>query len=346
MRPPPAPFARLAPLALPHPPRLPHSRASPASANPPPLPLSPPRPRIGVLFWHDSPNDREAFEGVRDGFALAKMEPIFEVVESRGDDGAARAALRDFDARNLDLVYAMGTGAALRAKEEVKRLPVVFTAVTDPVGSGVLPSKEGSGGRLCGNASGVAPADVLAVFRRALPGLRTLAVVHDPANPVSRGEVEAVRRAGAVLVPPVELLVASPPAATLREPGGVEAAVAALLPRADALWIPIDIEVYGRADGAAAVAARLRKPILATSPAAARSAATVCVAADFRAVGRASVVLAREALAGKDPGTLPLATPRSFRVIVNLEAARRSGFEVPLPLLASADEFAGVAGGR
>ena len=70
------------------------------------------------------------------------------------------------------------------------------------------------------------------------------------------------------------------------------------------------------------------------------------VAADFRAVGRSSVVLARDALAGKDPGAMPLTSPRSYRVIVNLEAARRSGFEVPLALLAAADEFAGVAGGR
>jgi len=305
-----------------------------------------PRPRVGVLFWHDSPNDREAFAGVRDGFTLAGMEPIFEVVEARGDDDAARAALRDFDARRVDLVYAMGTGAALRAKEEVKGPPVVFTAVTDPVGSGVVQGRDGSGGRLCGNASGVPPRDVLAVFRRALPSLRRLAVVHDPANPVSRGEVEALRAAGAALDPAVELVVSAVPAEDLRKPGGVADAVASVLPRADALWIPIDIEVYSRADAAAATATRLGKPILATAPAASRSAATACVAADFRAVGRASVVLARDALSGTDPGSIPLAASRSYRVIVNLEAARRSGFEVPLALLASADEFAGVAGGR
>ena len=207
------------------------------------------RPRVGVLFWHDSPNDRSAFEGVRDGFALAGLDPVFEVVEARGDDGAARAALRDFEARRLDLIFAMGTGAALRARDEVRVRPVVFAAVTDPVGSGVVERAEGSGRNLCGVSSGVDPAGALRVFRRAVPGLRRLAVVHDPANPVSSREVEVFRAAGAALDPPLELAVRPVPAEDLRREGGVRAACEEALERADALWIPIDIEVYSRAGG-------------------------------------------------------------------------------------------------
>jgi putative ABC transport system substrate-binding protein len=297
-------------------------------------------------LWHDSPNDLEAFEGVRDGFALAGSEPIFEVVEARGEDAVARAALRDFEARRLDLVYAMGTGAALRARDEVRSVPVVFTAVTDPVGTGLVPGPTGSGRNLCGNASGIDPADTLAVFRSAVPRLAVLAVVHDPENPVSRGEVEAMGRACAAAAPPVRLAVRRVPAADLRKPGGVEEACAAALAGADALWVPIDIEVYSRADQVARAAAAARRAALATATPASRSAAAVCVTVDFRAVGRSSVVLAARALRGEDPGTLPLSRPRSYRVVLNLEAAARCRVDLPLALLAAADEFAGVAGGR
>src|SRR5690349_10983117 len=173
------------------------------------------RPRIGVLFWHDSPNDREALAGVRDGFALSGLDPIFEVVEARGDDAAAKAALADFQARKVDLVYALGTGAALRAKAAIREIPVVFTAVTDPLGSGLVDSLAGSGGNLCGNASGIDPAAALATFRAALPRLATLAVVHDPDNPVSRSEVAALGRAGLALDPPLRLEVTAVKAALL-----------------------------------------------------------------------------------------------------------------------------------
>ena len=304
------------------------------------------RPRVGVLFWHDSPNDREAFAGVRDGFALAGLDPIFEVVEARGDDAAAKAALADFEKRSVDLVYALGTGAALRAKAAVARRPVVFTAVTDPVGSGVVPSLAGSGTNLCGNASGVPPAAALATFRAALPRLSTLAVVFDTANPVSGSEVEAMRRAGEALVPPVRLAVVPTTAEALRAPGGVREAAAFALEGADALWIPIDLEVYSRADQAAAAAAAARRPIFSTAAAAARTAACVCLTSDLRAVGRGSVVMAIRALKGEDPGKMAVPRPRAARVILNLEAGARTGFELPLPLIAGADEFAGVAGGR
>ena len=304
------------------------------------------RPRVGVLFWHDSPNDREAFAGVRDGFSLAGLDPIFEVVEARGDDAAAKAALGDFQARSVDLVYAMGTGSALRARDAVTKTPVVFTAVTDPVGSGVVASLDGSGRNLCGNGSGVDPAAALVLFRAALPGLTVLAVVHDPANPVSRSEVESMRRAGEALSPPVRLRVREEAAAAMRGPGGVREACAAALLGADALWIPIDIEVYSRADQAAEAAAAVRKPVFTTAAAAARTAACVCLTADLRSVGRSSVVLAVRALRGEDPGKMPVSRPRSARVVLNLEAALRTGFELPLSLIAGADEFAGVAGGR
>jgi putative ABC transport system substrate-binding protein len=304
------------------------------------------RPRVGVLFWHDSPNDREAFAGVREGFSLAGMDPIFEVAEARGDEAAAKTALSDFEARDLDLVYALGTGSALRARAAIAGRPVVFTAVTDPVGSGLVPSLEGSGRNLCGNASGIDPAAALGLFRAALPRLAVLAVVHDPANPVSRSEVEAMARAGAALVPPVRLRVQPAAADALRRAGGVREACASALDGADALWIPIDIEVYSRADQAAEAAAAVRKPVFATAAAAARTAACVCLTADFRAVGRSSVVLAARALRGEDPGKLAIPRPRSSRVILNLEAAARTRFELPLSLIASADEFAGVAGGR
>jgi putative ABC transport system substrate-binding protein len=304
------------------------------------------RPRVGVLFWHDSPNDREAFAGVRDGFALAGLDPIFEVVEAGGDDASARAALLDFESRGVDLVYAMGTGSALRAKGVVKGRPVVFTAVTDPVGSGVVPSLEGSGGNLCGNGSGVDPAAALSTFRAALPGLSVLAVIRDPANPVPRNEVAAMIRAGAALAPPVHVLDFEIPAESLRAPGGLRAAAAAALKAADALWIPIDIEVYSRADQAADAAAAARKPVFSTAAAAARTAACVCVTADFRSVGRGSVVLATRALRGEDPGRMAVPRPRAARVLLNLEAAARSGFVLPLALIAGADEFVGVAGGR
>ena len=72
--------------------------------------------RIGVLFWHDSPNDTAALSGVKEGFRLAGMNAEFDVVDAGEDRPKADAALAGWERRKFDLVYAMGTSAALRAK--------------------------------------------------------------------------------------------------------------------------------------------------------------------------------------------------------------------------------------
>jgi putative ABC transport system substrate-binding protein len=312
-----------------------------APANPPP------RPRVGVLFWHDSPNDRMAFEGVRAGFELAGRDPEFDIVRAEGDDARAREALARFDAvGGVSLIYAMGTAATLRARDVVRRAPVVFTAVTDPLGSGILEEPPDPKSRLCGNSSGIPAPDALAVFRRALPGLRVLGVLADPGNPVSRAEIAAMTSAAKEATPTVVLDVLHRPAASLAQPGEARDAATLLRDRCDALWIPIDIAVYERSTDIADAFASSGKPVFSTAVAASRTAASVSLATDLRSLGRASVVHAVAVLDGASPASLPPGHPRSFRVLVNLEAARRSGFEIPLSLVVAADEFVGVAGGR
>lgn len=293
--------------------------------------------RIGVLKWHDSPNDRKALDGVREGFALARLAAEFEVFDAKGDAALARAALERWDAGGADLVYALGTAGALRAKETVKNRPVVFTAVTNPVGSGVVPGWDGSGTNLCGNSNWIAVSDVLDVFRSAVPDLARLGVVLSRDNPVSLEEVAEARRFFAER-PEKRLKLFEEGIASPEE---IPAAVAKVLDRgAQALWVPIDIDVYQNLPRVLAVTEPRKVPVVTSQATAVTGGAVAGVAVDYRALGRASVVLAEAVLrGGAAPGALPIGRMSSYRVLLNLASARRIDFTVPLPLLAVADEI-------
>ena len=150
-----------------------------------PIARAVPPPRVGLFVWHESPNDRRSLEGVRHGFGLAGFDAAFLEFDAKGDAAAAREVLERWDAGDVDLVYAFGTAAALLARDHVRSRPVVFTAVTNPVGSGLVPDWEGSGTNLCGNSNWIAVADVLDVFRSTVPDLARLGVVFNRDNPVS-----------------------------------------------------------------------------------------------------------------------------------------------------------------
>ncbi len=298
---------------------------------------SPRTRRIGVLFWHSSPSDAKAFRGVREGFELTGIPHRFEELNAREDAGKARAAVKRWEAEGFDLIYALGTSAALRAKEATKRIPVVFTAVTNPFGSGVVDSWSGSGTNLCGNSNWIDTSDVLQVFQLTVRGLAKLGVVYNPSNPVSLEEIAEARR-----------LFREQPERRLRlieagihGPKDLKDAVNQVIKRgAEALWIPIDHDVYQHLDVVDSITRPKRIPLLASQESAARTRALVGVTVDYRALGRRSVIFAKRVLLdGADPGKLPVGRLRSYRVIANLAAARRMGLRLPLRLLARADEI-------
>ena len=121
----------------------------------------------------------------------------------------------------------------------------------------------------------------------------------------------------------------------------LEEAVRKVLERgAQAVWIPIDFDVYRNIDRVAAITAPRGIPLVTSQASAVKNGAVVGVAVDYHALGERSVILAEQVLrGGAAPGTLPVGRMHSYRVIVNLEAARRAKFEIPLTLLATADEI-------
>ncbi|MGE3175327.1 MAG: ABC transporter substrate-binding protein [Planctomycetota bacterium] len=297
----------------------------------------PARARLGVFFWHDSPNDLATLHGIRQGLE-ASGRP-FELIERRAGADAVRAnaMLAELRAEGCALVFAMGTQAALIALQALPDLPIVFAAVQHPVASGVVPDWAGAHGRVAGASYWIEPAAVLRVFRMAVPGLRRLGMLRSlPTGVVSDAELLAMHdHLGEAAAPDVELLEA-----VAADAADIPRAVGVLIERgADAIWIPNDLTIYLSLDRVREGLRGARVPLVATALRAARADAVVGVTVDFALHGRRTAALALRILDGAAPGDLPVDTMQSYRVIANLRAARRAGCALPLSLLALADEL-------
>ncbi len=311
---------------------LPGQAATPAAAP----------KRLGVFFWHDSPNDIATFAGIQKGLQQSGLPHTF--VEYRADSDAkkAAAALEALRTAHCDLVFAMGTQAALLARDALHDVPVVFAAVSDPVASGVVKSWDGSGTNLCGGSNWIAPQNVLDVFRLAVPGMKRLGMLRSSTSGVVSEAESASMRAY------LASRSASRPATRLElheavasDAAGLPAAVAKLLAQhVDAIWIPIDITVYQDLNAVKAALGTSEVPLLTTAAAGIRGGALVGAIVDYPLHGRRVAALAIDVLShGKNPGTLPVDRLRGTLVTVNLAAARKSRIELPLSLLVVADEL-------
>jgi putative ABC transport system substrate-binding protein len=290
--------------------------------------------RIGVLFWHESPNAQTALEGVRSALRGRRCELIVEQAASSRDE--ALRILESFREKPVDLVLAMGTEAALLAAERIHEIPVVFTAVTNPVESGVVGSWRGSERNLAGNSNWIAPETVLHGFQLAVPKLERLGMLRSKGSGVvSAAELREMRRHLALPgSPDVEIVEAVVDRAEAI-PDAVSRLVAAGV---QAIWIGIDFLVYENTQVVLDALRGTGIPIVSSSLRGTRTGAAAGIVVDYSMLGERAALIALDVLErGVDPGTIPVGTMAGYRVTVNLEAARDCGYELPLSLLVVAD---------
>jgi len=300
--------------------------------------------QLGVFFWHQSPNDQAALTGIRSAFKVRGRSHEFFVMQADSDPEKGRRLLVGLRSRRVDLVFAMGTEAALLAKKHISDLPVVFTAVTNPIESGVVPNWKSSGSNLAGNSNWIDPETTVRVFRLAVPRLQRLGVLRSRmSGVVSAAELKGLRRylkdgrsKGMTLsVIERELTDVKQIAKAVRElaDSGVQA-----------IWIPIDFQIYQNADKVLAAARERGLPIVSTSMKAVRTAAVAGVLPDYDLLGQRAAVIALRILEHKSrPMDIPIGTQRSHRVVVNLDVARRCDYELRLSALVLADQIIGGA---
>ncbi len=85
--------------------------------------------KIGVYFWHESPLDEMAFDGVRAGFKKSGVAHEFDIQRAYGDKNKAGQIVQKFAEDKPDLIYAMGTGATKQLMEKIEDTPMIFTAL-------------------------------------------------------------------------------------------------------------------------------------------------------------------------------------------------------------------------
>jgi putative ABC transport system substrate-binding protein len=293
-----------------------------------------PSTRIGVFFWHDSPNDEATFAGIRDGLESKGIR--FEILERRADSDPAKAdkALAELHAARCDLILAMGTRAALLASTALQDVPVVYAAVSNPVASRVVEHWQGSGRQLAGGTNRIPPATIQRVFAMAVPDLRRLGMLRSKSSGVV-SEAERATMQQHLDAVAADIQIAEQVAAN---DGDIPRAVQALIEAdVDAIWIPIDFTVYTNLKKVRQITDTARVPLVSTAHNGARDGAIVTVTVDFAVHGRRIAALCARILNGAKPKDLPVDTMQSYAVVANLEAARRIGHELPIALLVRAD---------
>jgi putative tryptophan/tyrosine transport system substrate-binding protein len=245
-----------------------------------------------------------------------------------------RANAKALVALNPDVILSTGGPPLAALLAETRTIPLVFTVVGDPVGSGFVASLAHPGG----NATGFAVQEAalagkwLELLKEIAPQIARVLVLIEADSPPQLLMRDAVATAAPSLG--VTLLAAS-----VREPADYDREIEAFArDPAGGLVVLSNTIMVNNQQRIYALAAQYRLPAVYSYPIYAQSGGLVSYGSDPVAQFHDAAGYIDKILRGEKPGDLPVQLPTRFLLVVNLKAAKALGLTVPQSLLDRADE--------
>jgi putative ABC transport system substrate-binding protein len=296
--------------------------------------------RVGVLVNLPPPPDPVAV-----GFLVALREGLKEAGFVEGPNLAlqihwepevaklAGHAASLVDAR-VDVLVTFTTPATRAALSATSSIPIVFTMVSDPVGSGFVTSLARPGGHVTG-VTNVFPdlsGKLLELVRDVVPRLGRAAVLWNPANPGKRLDLEELARAARqtrVTLEPFEVRGAAdfgPAFDTLQRT------------RPEALITLVETVTYIQRREIADFALKHRLPTAFNLGGHVEVGGLLSYAPRVSMIHQRAGALAGRILRGARPADLPVEQPTHFELAINLKTAKALGLRIPDSVLLRADQ--------
>src|SRR5262245_45344781 len=241
----------------------------------------------------------------------------------------------DLIRRNVAVIAATSTPAALAAKAATTTIPIVFTTGGDPVGLGFVASLARPGGNMTGATQlnlEVGPKRV-ELMHQLLPNATVVALVVNPTNPrvaevQSRDAQEAARALG------LQVLILQ--ASTEAE---FDKAVASLSQKASGLIIAGgDAFFLSETARFAAITVRHGVPAISNGREFAAAGGLLSYGGSVADSYHLAGIYTGRILTGEKPGDLPVQRSSKVEMFINLKTAKALGLTVPPGLVIAADE--------
>ena len=274
-------------------------------------------------------------KGLRETGYVDGQNVAIEYRWAEGQNDRLPAMVADLVHRQVAVIAATTTPAALAAKAATTTIPIVFETGGDPVKLGLVASLNRPGG----NVTGVTQTNVETVPKRLqflhelLPTARIMALLVNPAEPalaeVYTKEVQAAARAFGL-----ELHVLT--ASTERDFDGVFAKLIQL--RAGGLVIGPGAFFTSRSEHLGALTFRNAVPAIYHTREFAVAGGLLSYGADLADAYRLTGNYTGRVLKGEKPADLPVQQATKVELYINLKTAKALGVNVPNTLIGRADE--------
>jgi putative ABC transport system substrate-binding protein len=240
----------------------------------------------------------------------------------------------DLVRRQVTVIAATTTPAALAAKAATATIPIVFETAGDPIRLGLVASLNRPGRNVTGvtQLSSELVSKRLGLLHDLIPTATTIGLLVNPTDPRAETQTRDMQEAAHALGLQIHVLNAS-------TEGEIDTAFANLAQlRAGALFVGTGELFTRRPKQLAALAARQRVPAIYQYREFAAAGGLISYGTSLTDAYRLTGIYTGRVLKGEKPADMPVLQPTKFELVLNLKTAKALGLEIPPGVLAIADE--------
>jgi putative ABC transport system substrate-binding protein len=258
-------------------------------------------------------------------------------LETRFGDGTPeqiQAGAKELLALQPDVIVANAPHVTRALQQASRTMPIVFVAVSDPIGAGLITSLARPGGNLTGlqNYEASITGKWLAMLKEIAPSITSGALMGNPYD----GDFDYFMQAAEALAPSLAIDIVP---IRVESAADIERAVTAFarVPNRG-LVLPPDGTTIQHRDLIVALAARHRLPAVYAFRFFVTAGGLMSYASDLIDQYRRAATYVDRILRGANPADLPVQAPTKYETTVNFKTAKTLGLDIPPSLLVRADE--------
>jgi putative ABC transport system substrate-binding protein len=294
---------------------------------------------VSVNQFVEHPSLDAVLKGFQDSQKAQGVEATYAVHNAQANMATANQIAAQIAGENPDLVLAIATPSAqacalaIKKSPALAKTPLLFTAITDPVGAGLVDNLEKPGGNITG-VSDMLPVDKhMAMLRQFYPKLKKLGMIYNAGEANSKTTVAMVQAEGAkVGFEVVE--------ATVAKTSDVYQAAKSLVGKVDAVYLPTDNTVVAALESVIKVCEEEKMPLFSADVNSVQRGTVAALAFDYYQHGYQTGLMAKRLLIDSaSPAETPVETQKELVLHLNLKAAAKMGVSVPEEVRKAADKI-------
>ena len=288
-----------------------------------------------------------ALDAARDGFLAALEEKgykdggkvIIDLQNAQAESANTQTIAQGFVADNKDLLLGIGTPSAQSLYNGTKEIPILITAITDPVDAGLVKSLENTETNVTGTSDALDLELQFKLLKDLNPDAKKVGVVYTTSEPNSEIQVKEIKEKA----PDFGLEVVTAGISTSND---VAQALDSIIEDIDVMYVPTDNIVVAAMPLIYQQTIAKKIPVIGSEKGQVENGALATEGIDYYELGFQTGLMAVEIIEGKEPKDMPVQVAKEFVLTINEDTVKELGIELPEELKSRAEMIGSVKGDK